>query len=208
MSSAFTFFLHQNISVPVYVQDVNERRPFPLCLTYFWRVVFATFYFFILISGLKSRQIIFKFLHNQDTKCNPINRLIYFNLLTGTLFGTLNLIIAIAAFLMTNPLSVTFNENICILNKLAASFSVHGSYIWTCLIAVCRILYIKAQNFIKYRIGESNLLYILLTIGLSIQTILSISVANTDDGGSSWKICTHHSQENIDAIYDYKVNYS
>ena len=141
MSTTFTFFIHQNVSIPVFDKDVYDNITFPLCLTYFWRVVFAIFYFFVLITGLKSRQIIFKFLNNQEKKCNPINRLIYFNLLTGTLFGTFNLIIAIAAILMTNPLSVTFNENVCILNKLAASFSVHGSYIWTCLIAICRILY-------------------------------------------------------------------
>ena len=208
MSSTFTFFIHQNVSIPVYVKDVNDNLTFPLSLPYIWRVVFATYNLFILISGLKIRHIILKFLHSQDTKVNKINKLVYFNLLSGTLFGTFNLIIAIAAILMTNPLSVTFNENVCILNKLAASFSVHGSYIWTCLIAICRILYIKAQNFIKYRIGEGNLFCILFTISLSILTILSIIVANIDDGGSSWKICTQHSQENIDAINDYKVNYS
>ena len=206
MPSQFTFFLHQNVSIPVYVKDVNDNLTFPLSLPYIWRVVFATYNLFILISGLKIRHIILKFLHSQDTKVNKINKLIYFNLLSGTLFGTFNIIIAVAAILMTNPLSVVINEHLCLLNKLSASFSVHGSYIWSCLIAIGRILYIKAQNWIKYKIGESNLFGVLFMVGLSIQIFLSIYISYVDDGGSAWKICTQYSQENIDAINDYRVS--
>ena len=194
MSTHLACFLHQNGSTKVFVPDFHATLPFPLCLPYLWRVLVAECLLFILIFGLKYRHIIFKFLCNSDTRANPINRLIYIDLLSGTIFGFVNLLLAIAAILLTNPLSVVFNEHLCILNKTSAGFSIHGSYIWTCLIAICRILYIKAQNWMKYRIGENNLFVIFCIIGLSTQTFLSLFTYHFDDGGLAWKICTQHSQ--------------
>ena len=195
MSSSLAFFLHQNGSTVVFAQDFHSTLPFPLCLPYLWRVLVAECrLLFVLIFGLRYRQIMFKFLCNSDTRANPINRLIYIDLLSGTIFGFVNLLLAIAAILMTNPLSVVFNKHLCILNKTSAGFSIHGSYIWTCLIAICRIAYIKAQSWMKNRLGENNLFVILCIIGLSTQTFLSLFTYNFDDGGLAWKICTQHSQ--------------
>ena len=206
MSKPVALFQNQNFTDTIFLKDFTTTLPFPLYLPYFVKVAIALGLVLILIVGLRSRTIIFQFICHQNTNANPINKLTFTHLISGTVFGSINLIFAIAAILMAEPLSSILTENSCYLNKAAASFSIHGSYIWTCLIAICRILYIKAQNWIKYKMGEENMFALLLFVGLSIQTVLSLFVPYFDTSGIFWKLCTHHSQEDMNAIDDYMVS--
>jgi hypothetical protein len=56
-----------------------------------------------------------------------------------------------------------------------------GSFIWTCAIAVYRILCIKAQTWVKEKIGEKSLLAIFVVFGLFLQFSLTFILFVFDD---------------------------
>ena len=80
-----------------------------------------------------------------------------------------------------------------------------GTLIWGCWIAVYRTLYIKAQNWVKYTIGESKLLRILIFAGILINVVFALLVVEYDVNSMLSKLCSHHSKDDLHLILDYKV---
>ena len=205
MSKEVSFFSYENLTLPMYVEDFHFTLPFPLSLPYYFRVLLSAYLFLVLIFGLKFRKIIFRYLQNPETNSNPINKLIFANMLSGTLLGTVNVTFGIVVNLLPSPFPKILGDNTCQFIKMSGSLNLHGSFIWTCLIAICRILYIKAQNFIKYKVGEQRMVILILTFGMSLQFALSFIPLYFDNASLLWKLCTHHSQEYLDNIQDFQV---
>ena len=206
MSTNVSFFVSEDIPKPLFLTYFQTSQPFPLNLHYSLRVLIAAWLLLILIGGLKVRHIIYNYLHSSDTKFNPINGLAYAHLLSGTLLGSSNLIFGIASILISEPLSSYFGEDKCGWMKLSGCLNLHGSIIWTSLIAICRILYIKAHNWIKYDLGDKILFVVILNIGLCLQLIPSMVCSYYDDASMSWKLCSHQSQEDIVTMQYYKAS--
>ena len=206
MSNNVSFFVTEDLPQPIFLTYFKTSQPFPLNLHYSLRVLVAAWLLLILIGGLKVRLIMYKYLSSTDTKFNPINGLAYVHLLSGTFLGSSNLIFGIASILISEPLRSYFGEWTCGWMKFSGSLNLHGSIIWTSLIAICRIMHIKAQNWIKYDLGEKILYAAVLLIGMCLQLITSIICSYYDDTSISWKLCNHHSQEDIKTMQYYKVN--
>jgi hypothetical protein len=86
-----------------------------------------------------------------------------------------------------------------------------GATVWSCLIAVYRILYIRAQNWVQSHFGDKTFLSILLVCGLAISFVLSCLLAFFDHEGVNIKLCTQLTTEGIDILQTLKViifNYS
>jgi len=121
----------------------SSRGPFPFNLSPGYRHLLAVYLALILIAGLKCRRIIYNFLVSPDTKVNLINGLILANLISGSTFGTINLVIGIFAAMTSHPVSEVLGDDFCSLFTLQAGLHLTGSIIWNSLLAVSRILFIK-----------------------------------------------------------------
>ena len=206
MSKNISFLVPEDAPMPIFLTYFQTTPPFPLNLHYNLRVLVAGWLLVVLSCGLKVRLIMYQYLCNSDTKFNPINRLTYVHLLSGTFLGSSNLTFGIASILLPEPLSSYYGEETCGWMNLSGSLNLNGYIIWTTLIAICRIMYIKAQNWTKYKLGEKRLFSVFLSIGLCLQLCLSIAYSYYDDANMLWKLCSHHSQEDIETLQLYKVS--
>jgi hypothetical protein len=71
--------------------------------------------------------------------------------------------------------------------------------------AIYRLLYVKAPNFVKYKIGEGKLLILIATAGLSASTFLTMIFASGKARTrAALNICLDHSrlsQVNFDHFF-------
>ena len=207
MSSTTAFFQFEllNSSVSTTLFSYYEDYPFPLNIPYTLRFICGFYLIMIVIGGLACRKMILQYLQAPETKSNPINYLIWMDQLNGILFGTFNLVYGAAVFMLPmSPYSI-FGQQFCDWIPLAPCISLTGYMIWSCLLAVYRILYIKAQNWVKYVIGERRLLVVCITVGLSLQLCLSLGIFYFDDESLVAKVCSHYSAEDLQILHLYKV---
>ena len=73
------------------------------------------------------------------------------------------------------------------------------------MLALYRIFYIKAQNWVKNKVGEKRLLLIFLIVGLLLQGAVSYLVFLVDDESVMAKMCNHQTEEEIEILRDYNV---
>jgi hypothetical protein len=80
-----------------------------------------------------------------------------------------------------------------------------GCIVWGCAIAVYRVLFVKAQTWLKKTIGVRNMLFIIIFVGLVI-LFGFISIVFVFDNGPSYRICHGLSEECLNIMLDYQVN--
>jgi hypothetical protein len=182
-----------------------DELPFPLNASYSTRIVSGLSMVAIILSGLWLKKIIAQYLRSPDTKMNPINSLIWMDQLNSICFGTFNLTFGAFAFLLHSPIRDVLGESFCDWIPLLGCLSNIGSVIWSCLLAVYRIVYIKAQNWVNYKAKQKRLLIIFLAFGLILQFSTSCFVFVMDDETVMAKICSHHTEEDIEIMRNYKV---
>ena len=73
------------------------------------------------------------------------------------------------------------------------------------MLALYRIFYIKAQNWVKNKVGEKRLLLIFLIVGLLFHGAVSYFVFLVDDESVMAKMCNHQTEEEIEILRDYNV---
>ena len=79
-----------------------------------------------------------------------------------------------------------------------------GATVWSSLIAVYRILFIKAQN----QFGDKTFLRLIFISGLAQSFAFSYLLAFFDYEGVNIKLCTHLNSEGIDILQTLKVTIS
>ena len=193
------------VSVTTNLFSYFEDFPFPLSMPYSLRVIFGIYLILIIIGGLTCRKMILQYLQAPDTKSNPINSLIWMDQLNGIVFGTFNLVYGAVVLVLPISLKSIFGQQFCDWIPLAGCINLTGYIIWSCLIAIYRILYIKAQKWVKYGIGERRLLVVCITVGLSLQLCLSLGIFYFDDESLVAKVCSHYSAEDLQILHLYKV---
>ena len=149
--------------------------------------------------------MIMQYLQAAETRSNPINSLIWIDQLNGIVFGTFNLVYGTVGLVLPMSLRSQFGQQFCDWIPLAGCINLTGYIIWSALIAIYRILYIKAQNWVKYGVGERRLLCICITAGVSLQLFLSIGIFYFDDESLVGKVCSHYSAEDLQVLQLYKV---
>lgn len=82
-----------------------------------------------------------------------------------------------------------------------------GSISWGCLTAFHRDLYIQANNWVKHKVGEFRFLYFVMILGVVFTAVFGFSLAISDDGSLTLKICNHHAEEFLAVSQSYKVPY-
>ena len=188
------------------VFNYSNDLPFPLSLPYHLRVIFGTYQIAIILGGLICRRIILRYISAPETKTNAINSLIWFEQLNAAIFGSFNLILAAVLLIFKTPLRAEFGNNFCNWIPLAGCINLSGGYIWSCLIAIYRILYIRAQQWVKYKIGERRLLTGFIYIGFVLQLMLSLTIFYFDDESLVGKACNHYSADDLEIMLQYKVS--
>ena len=133
------------------------------------------------------------------------NILQYWYQLSGIIFGTFNLSFASTVLILKVSLKSLFGSSFCNVVPLAGCINLTGYIIWSSLVAIYRILYIKAQNWVKYRVGERRLLRYFIVLGLLLQTVLSIVIYYFDDESLVSKACNHFSAEDVEILQQYHV---
>jgi len=185
--------------------NLAKEMPFPLNMPYHWRVICSIYLVFIAIGGLKTRKIILMYIRAPETKSNPINLLTWVDQIIGAVFGMFNLSLAVTVLISKDSLWSYLGDEFCNWAPLTGCINITGYLVWSSLIAIYRILYIKAQNWVKYTCGERRLLKILVAIGIFLQCFLSASIFYYDDESSVYKVCRHYSAEDLDVILHYRV---
>ena len=81
-----------------------------------------------------------------------------------------------------------------------------GDFLIKQLIFSFRILYIKNQNWIKYRIGERWLLVLILVVGGILNVSVALIMVQHDHQSLLSKICNHYSEKNLQILEQYLVS--
>jgi hypothetical protein len=190
----------------IIIRGFEENLPFPLNLPYYLRTYFAVYIFLVLVLGLKCRKILFDYFAASATKLIPINGLAFANLLNGTFFGSLNLVFTIFSLILTVPIKNVLGEHACNLIALSGCFHVIGLIVWSCLFAIGRILYLKAQNLFKNGPGELNCFSVCISLGIVFQLSLSMFLFQFEDGNFLRKLCSHRSAHELEIFQHYMAS--
>ncbi len=199
------WFYDQNNSVKFLPLPDNLGLPFPLYLNNYWRYFIAISLAITLIQGAKLRKIIILFICSPETKVGPINTLILMDQINGLVLAA-GIIMRVTFILSPVPMCSVVGTWYCWLANFTGNGYIAGSYIWGCYIALFRVLYIKAQDWLKNKIGIENLLLNMLIAGISQVLLFAISLALTDNENSTKKMCAHLSDQDLDILDGYKVN--
>jgi len=187
--------------------NFTEDYPFPLSMPYPLRIFFGIYLILLIIGGLVCRRIILQFLRAPETKSNPINSLIWMDQICGIVFGTFNLIFGSVTLMLPVSLKSIMGEQFCnIVPPLSGCINLTGYIIWSALIAIYRTLYIKAQNWVKYKIGEKRLLKLVIYLGSFVQLSLSLTIVYFDDDSLVVKVCHHYSPNDLEILQQYRVS--
>ena len=121
------------------------------------------------------------------------------------LFLAAAIIMRITYIISPLPMSTVLGTIFCWMANFTSSIYIGGSDMWGCYIALFRVFYIKAQDWLKNKIGIYNLLLFMLFSGITQVLLFSISLTVTDNENTTKKMCTHLSDVDLKIMDDYKV---
>jgi hypothetical protein len=182
----------------------SDGLPFPLNLYFHWRIILAFLFLVVLLKGAKLRLTIVSFIKSPETKLGPINYLILMDQING-LFLALNIIFRIGFVLSPEPMSKLLGIELCYLANFSGAIYIGGGCIWSCYIALFRVVFIKGQTFLKKIISIKSLLHFLIFFGGIQIVVFAISFLILDDKNSTMKMCTHSSNMDIEIMEAYRV---
>ena len=84
---------------------------------------------------------------------------------------------------------------------------IGGAHIWSCYLALFRVLYIRSQKWLTNTFGVKNLLNLMLVTG-ALQTVtFSALLVYWDDESSALKMCKHYSFSDLEILKEFRVKY-
>ena len=178
--------------------SAENGAPFPLALSYPLRALMALSLILNLIYGTKFRMTIISYIKSPETKVGPINYLIWVDQL-NSIFLSLQVLARILFLILPQSFDLPFGEKFCFAINLSGSVYIAGAYAWGCFIAIFRVLFVKAQTFLKTSIGIRNVLQIMLTCGLALISIYSYYLPSVDDRGPTYNMCRHKINQMVTA---------
>ena len=121
--------------------------PFPLYLNFLWKIIISSIQLCVLFVGIKLRVLILRYMLSTETR-RPINSLIWIYQINGIFLG-IGLIFKIILILSPVPLGHMIGESFCDWLTLPGCIYIVGVTLWSSFIAFFRIVYIKAQRWLK-----------------------------------------------------------
>jgi len=157
------------------------------------------------LTGLKYRLITIKYLLSPSTKANAINRLIWIEQIVGMLIPV-NVTFWIFSLLSPQPIGKVYGKSICIIFSALGNFRVAGSTIWSCSIAVYRMLCIRAQGLMKRKSRERIVFACLISFGSIFQILFPIFLMKSDNGAPT-RLCFNTTTYEHESIFAYQVDF-
>jgi len=172
-----------------------SSAPFPLNTEPTVRLFVVLYLLVILISGCSLRHKILRFTSTLSVKDNPLNIFVWQDQLNG-LFLMANIMYTLTTILLSYPLSSFVGDELCNFADMIGILYITGQTVWSCLIAIYRLMLIKYQNSFNYGIKDMKFLTSLLLFGHCL-IIASSAVGAYVDKGLLYKLCTHYSVEDL-----------
>ena len=158
-----------------------------------------------LILGARLRTVIFDFIKSPETKLGPINSLILIDQINSMFLAT-SIVMRITFILSPMAMHTVLGEEYCNVANFVGALYIGGSYVWSSYIALFRVLYIKAQNWLKLNIGIRNLLSLMIVAGIAQLVPFAFLLLLHDNENSTRKMCFHLSDSDLEIIDSYQVN--
>ena len=179
-----SIFLTENNSTHLFKFEEFSQSvglPFHLNQSFFAKSLLGSALSLNLFTGIKLRLRIIKYLQTVDIKKNTINYFFWFDQVTSGVLG-LYIIYTLMALICQFPLSEIIGDDLCNWADLFGCIYLSSSTGWSFVIAIFRILLLKAPNQLK---GNSikNIISLLLTIFAVTNIILCSSVLAYLDKG-------------------------
>jgi hypothetical protein len=167
--SAVKLTIFDNVSTfeslrPFHPFNDSDGLPFPLYINGYWKALISTVLLCTLIEGTRLRIVILSYLSSPDTKLGSVNYLIWIDQINGFFLGY-TIVARIMFIVSPYPVSDLLGFDFCKLNVFFISVYLSASNVWSCFIAIFRVVFIKAQNWLSTQIGEINLLKIMIGFG-------------------------------------------
>ena len=194
----------QNFNISSFHNNYDDL-PFPMYLNSFWKIVIVISLLITLNEGTRLRAIIIQYIRAPETKLGPINYLICLDQLDG-LFLAILILIRILFILSPVPVSQIFGSNFCYLTEFIGGLVLGGTVYWSCCIAVFRVIFVKAQNWLQNKIGVKNLLTFMVGFGVCQLLVFGYLLVQFDDESSLRKSCFHQSNFNSQILIDAQVS--
>ena len=172
-SNEFSFHITRASSVITPAQlRIPKHQQTILCLAGWICMVVGSFY----------RYIVYRHLFNEykKKKLSPINILIIFSIVISHLGILISVIYDTLVVYYGENLRIITGYEFCFVVRFMFGFEMFYSFVSTLGIALYRILLIKQNNWVKYGIGEENLLHIILLIGLISTLGVGIALLTAD----------------------------
>ena len=113
----------------------------------------------------------------------------------------------VICMVMEPPFSDKVGYGACWAFMVIGAFGVTYLCIGSLGMAIYRLLYIKNENWVKYKIGEKRLLFIVFFSSFAITTILVMMFTIEDSGDrSGFNMCTSLSVADTEIFMDYKMS--
>ena len=204
-----TTFLTSNIqtnitAVNFYPLDDSNGLPFPLNLQTIWKLILSISLLLTLIQGTRIRVGIICYINSPESTLGAINYLIWIDEINGVLLG-FSIATRILFVLSPCPISYLLGSDFCRVIEFVATVYIMGMTTWGSYIALFRVLFIKAQTWLKKGIGVGNLLWLLLTLGVLQNILIGVISLYADDESIVKRFCNPLSIEDIEIMDNYKV---
>ena len=182
----------------------EQGLPFPLFLHPAWRAFLGISLLVTLVFGAKLRLKIISYIKSPETKLGPINYLIVLDQING-LFLAGSIVMRITFLISPEPMSKVVGDYFCNVANTFGAVYIAGSYLWSCCIALFRVLFVKAQDCLKEKFGVKNLLIVMIFFGVAQIFPFSILLLLFDNENSTFKLCSHISNTDLEILDAYKV---
>ena len=206
MVQILNFFIFEDDLYIVNTLQFKEKKqfPFPIGLSISLRLIIVAMLLVTLTVGIALRKQIINYLNFYSAKQKPVNFLIWIehcNEMLSCVIITHGIFVLIYPY----PPRKVFGDKFCHWFQLIPAVVLTGSVVWSCLLALYRIIYIKFETFVKFGIGERRLLLMFVFIGITLQAVSSYSLFISDEENLTVKLCNHYSTEDIQILKMYKV---
>ena len=137
----------------------------------------------------------------------PINVLIFVSALIHHTTSVLTAIHLILLLLVDLPLQALFGSCYCFLMPVIGEIGIFYQAVGSFGICIYRIMYLKLDDFVKYRIGEKPLLWSILIISLALNTLITfLHMTEESSLRVAKNTCNHWSPEAAKLFIDYRIS--
>ena len=142
---------------------------------------------------------------NKGWMSRPINVLIFVSALIHHSTHLVTCVYFILALTIDTPLQNIFGPFYCYLMTLISTFAIAYLAVGSFGIGLYRIMYIRLQSIVKYRIGEKKLLVLILVGSIGLSGMITFShIIETSNRRVGINMCTGLSPQQTQILIEYR----